>query len=121
MLYNVCVVGGGGMRVRRDRDQLYGDGGGGGGGGGGVRVRWDRRAREKGRRYRMLLTDCIAHLQIMCALGNARVNAIYEYEIPSHVHKPKPHSPRSVSSQIGKPCLHKSHDCNYGDICTPLK
>lgn len=52
--------------------------------------------RERGRRYQTLHTDYIAHLQIMCALGNARVNAIYEYEIPPHVNKPKPHSPRSV-------------------------
>lgn len=35
------------------------------------------------------------HLQIMCALGNARVNAIYEYEIPPHVEKPKPNCSRS--------------------------
>ena len=33
-------------------------------------------------------------LQIMCALGNARVNGIYEYEIPNHVKKPNPQSSR---------------------------
>ena len=33
-------------------------------------------------------------LQIMCSLGNARVNGIYEYEIPSHVKKPNPQSSR---------------------------
>ena len=32
----------------------------------------------------------------MCALGNARVNAIYEYEIPDHVKKPTSSSSRSV-------------------------
>ena len=33
----------------------------------------------------------------MCSLGNRRVNAILEYEVPEHVKKPSPSTPRSAS------------------------
>ena len=33
----------------------------------------------------------------MCRLGNGRVNAILEYEVPDHVKKPTPVTSRSVS------------------------
>ena len=38
-------------------------------------------------------------LQIMCRLGNSKVNAILEYEIPEHVKKPSPTTPRSGTTQ----------------------
>lgn len=36
----------------------------------------------------------VTTLQIMCGLGNSRVNGILEYEIPEHVKKPTPTTPR---------------------------
>ena len=38
-------------------------------------------------------------LQIMCRLGNSKVNAILEYELPEHVKKPSPTTPRSGTTQ----------------------
>ncbi len=36
----------------------------------------------------------------MSALGNARVNAIYEYEIPEYVKKPTPNTGRLVNPSL---------------------
>lgn len=47
--------------------------------------------------------------QIMCGLGNARVNAILEYEIPEHVKKPTPNTPRSVAYSMMHPFCVESY------------
>ena len=44
--------------------------------------------------YLLLHLQCIIAVQIMCALSNARVNGILEYEIPEHVKKPNPSTSR---------------------------
>ena len=55
--------------------------------------------------------------QIMCGLGNARVNGILEYERPEHVKKPTPSTPRSVLYNTHSILVHVHvYMCTYSAV-----